>query len=149
MKNIKYRKIEKEDFGEWLRMRKTLWPKNTEKELKTEMKNIFSSKRQEVFICVDPKDEYAGFVEVSVRNDYEVGSIARSIGYIEGIFVKYTYRKMGVAKELIKMAEKWAKEKGCKEMGSDTKPQNKTSRAFHKKMGYKETDIIVQFSKRI
>ena len=146
---MEYRKIKKEDFGEWLKMRKMLWPKDSEKELKKEMENIFSSKRQEVFVCTAEKGEYAGFMEVSIRNDYEVGSIARSIGYIEGIFVKKDYRKMGVAKKLVKLGEKWAKKKGCKEMGSDTNPQNKTSRAFHKKMGYKETDIIVQFLKKI
>jgi aminoglycoside 6'-N-acetyltransferase I len=149
MKNIKFRKIEKEDFGEWLKMRKMLWPKNTERELRKEIGNISSAKNQEVFVCVDDNEKYAGFAEVSVRNDYEVGSIARSIGYIEGIFVKKSYRKIGVAKKLVKLGERWAKEKGCREMGSDAKPQNKTSRAFHKKIGYKETDIIVQFIKKI
>lgn len=149
MKNIKFREIKKEDFGEWLKMRKMLWPKDSEKELKKEMENIFSSKRQEVFVCVGLKGKYAGFVEVSIRNDYETSAIPRSIGYIEGIFVKKEYRRAGVARKLVQLAEKWAKQKGCKEISSDTKPQNKTSRAFHKKMGYKETDMIVQFLKKI
>jgi aminoglycoside 6'-N-acetyltransferase I len=146
---MNYRKIKKEDFGEWLEMRKILWPKHSEKQLKAEIENIFSSKRQEVFFCINEKDEYIGFVEVSIRNDYEVDSTAKSIGYIEGIFIKKTYRKMGIAKKLIELAEKWAEKKGCKEMGSDTKPQNKSSRMFHRRMGYKEKDIIVQFLKKI
>lgn len=146
---MKYRKIGKQDFGEWLEMRKILWPNNSEKELRKEMENISASKNQEVFVGIGDNEKYAGFVEVSIRNDYEIGATARSIGYIEGIFVKKYFRKMGVAKKLIQLAERWAKEKGCKEMGSDTRPRNKKSREFHKKMGYKETDIIVHFIKKL
>ena len=126
-----------------------LWPKHSRAELKREFEDIFKSKREETFLCKDEEGNYVGFINLSLRYECISGASSSPVGYVEGIFVKEQYRKQGIAKKLIDAGEKWAKSNGCKEIGSDAELQNKTSRAFHKKLGFKESDILVHFIKKI
>lgn len=142
-------KIKKEDFTVWLEMGLLLWPKHSKNELEKEFEEILKSKREETFLCKDDKGNYAGFINVSLRHEHVQGATSSPVGYIEGIFVKDQYRKKGIAKKLIDAGEKWAKNKGCKEIGSDTELHNKTSQAFHKKLGFKEDGTLIHFIKKI
>jgi len=47
------------------------------------------------------------------------------------------------------MLEAWAKSKGCPEFASDCYASNKQSRAFHKAVGFEETQPIVHFIKKL
>ena len=94
-------------------------------------------------------DDYAGFINVSLRHEFVQGAKSYPIGYVEGIFVKEQYRNKGIAKMLIQAGEEWAKSKGCKEIASDTEIDNKTSQKFHDKLGFKKTGVIVHFVKKI
>lgn len=142
-------KIKKEDFDTWLEMGLLLWPKHSKNELKKEFEDILKSKREETFLCKDDEEKYVGFINLSLRYEHVLRAISSPVGYVEGIFVKEEYRKKGIAKKLIDAGEEWAKSKGCKEMGSDTELHNKASQVFHKKLGFKEDDIIVHFIKKI
>ncbi len=46
-------------------------------------------------------------------------------------------------------AENWAREKGCKEMASDTWLENGSSIRAHAKMGYIEVERLVHFVKQL
>lgn len=142
-------KIKKEDFDAWLKMGLLLWPKHSTDELKKEFQDILKSKIEETFICKEDKCNYAGFINISLRYEYVPGAKSSPVGYVEGIFVKEQYRKKGIAKKLIDAGEEWAKSKHCKEMGSDVELHNKLSQVFHKKLGFKEDDILVHFIKKI
>ncbi|MBD3318657.1 GNAT family N-acetyltransferase [Candidatus Woesearchaeota archaeon] len=142
-------KIQNEDFSDWLEMGLMLWPKHSKAELKKEFEEILKSKKEETFLCKDEDGSYIGFINVSLRFEYIPGATSSPVGYVEGIFIKEQYRKKGIAKKLIDAGEEWVKSKGCKEMGSDTELHNKTSQAFHKKLGFKEDDILVHFIKKI
>lgn len=141
-------KLKKEDFDAWLDMGLTLWPDHSKAALKEEFEDIFKSEREETFLAKDDED-YIGFINVSLRYEFVQGAKSYPVGYIEGIFVKEPYRNKGIAKELVKAGEKWAKEKGCKEMASDAELDNKASQEFHKKLGFKQGDAIVHYIKRI
>ena len=56
-------------------------------------------------------------------------------------------RGQKLGRELISVAEQWAREKGCSEMASDTWLDNEASIAAHLKMGYHEADRLVHFVK--
>lgn len=127
-----------------------LWPKYSLREHNKAAKMILASKKEEVFVAVDDDGSHVGFMETSIRKEYVHGAkFGKPVGYIEGLFVKKPYRRTGVAKGLVKIAEKWAKERGCMQMGSDAYQRNSASRAFHKKIGYKEAGIITHFIKKI
>jgi aminoglycoside 6'-N-acetyltransferase I len=58
-------------------------------------------------------------------------------------------RGQKLGKELVQVAEQWAREKGCSEMASDTWLENETSIAAHLKLGYQEAERLVHFVKRL
>ncbi len=123
-----------------------LWEDCSFDEALENYKSIIGSESK---VCYLAKDEakYIAFVHVSIRNDYVEGSYDLPIAYIEVIYVKPTYQKKGIAKMLIKMAEDWAKQKGLKQIASDTNTNNIGSIAFHKRIGFTEVERIVCFVK--
>lgn len=146
---MKYRALRKSDLKEWLEMALLLWPKHSRKRLIEYFNKLFTRRNEKCYICLTYQDDYVGFVTLSIRRDYVDGSKTSPVGYVEGLYVKNKYRKTGIAKNLVKIGEKWMKAKGCKEVGSDTWLWNKESQKFHKKLGFKQTNILVHFIKKI
>jgi aminoglycoside 6'-N-acetyltransferase I len=111
-------------------------------------KNLIDSNSN---ICLLAKSENIsiGFIHVSVRHDYVEGVENMPVAYIEGIYVKSDYQNRGVARALITKAENWAKQKGLKQIASDTEITNTHSIDFHKKTGFSEVARIVCFLKNI
>jgi aminoglycoside 6'-N-acetyltransferase I len=94
-------------------------------------------------------EKITAFIILSVRQDYVEGATSSPTGYIEGIYVKSEFRKSGIAKRLLLEGEKWLKEKGCKQIGSDAYIDNALSYDFHTSVGFKETGRLVAFIKDI
>lgn len=86
---------------------------------------------------------------MSLKFEHVHEATSTPVGYLEGIFVKEKYRKLGIAKKMYEAGEKWAKSKGCLQMGSDTWDWNKDSVLFHKKLGFKIANPIIHFIKNI
>lgn len=62
-------------------------------------------------------------------------------------FVLTGYRVRGLAKALLAECEKWSRQKGCREMGSDCALENRESRQFHLHSGFLEAGRIICFIK--
>ncbi len=144
MKGIKVAKFD--NLEEIVNMALELWPDNQYSELEKEFIGIISNENEDVLLY-QGECEFAGFIHIATRNDYVEGADFSPTGFIEGIFVKTNYRKQGIAKALVKEGENWAKEKGCKQMGSDVELDNKESIHFHKCIGYNEVNRVVCFLK--
>ena len=136
------------DKKDWIRMTRALWPDSSVSDLEKELETILASSRMEILMA-NSQGQNTGFIFVSQRFEYVMGAETSPVGYIEGLFVEEKWRKKGVARLLVEAAEKWSKERGCKEMGSDTWAWNKSSQEFHKRLGFKEEDTIVHFIKKI
>jgi aminoglycoside 6'-N-acetyltransferase I len=94
-------------------------------------------------------DAYAGFIHISIRNDYVEGSDTDTTAYLEGIFVRPEYRNRGVASLLLREGEQWVKSKGLHQLASDTEIGNLDGRHFHDRAGFSEVNRIVCYIKRI
>lgn len=117
-----------------------------------DLKEIFiralkSDKFKVYFFSAD--SDIAAFIFLSVRTDYVEGSTSNPTGYVEGIYVKPEYRKRGIAKQLLLQGEKWLKENGCKQVGSDAYIDNRLSHDFHTSIGFDEAGRLVTFIKDI
>lgn len=144
----KYSFIKNGDYTDYSVMIKKLWPHCSVNEIK----KIFNeSIKQESCIVVVCKydNQIVGFANISIRNDYVEGTKHTPVSYLEGIFVDEDYRKMGIAKKMIKYSLKWCKEKGCTEYASDTTLDNIQSQLFHKCLGFREVNKIVCFVRKI
>ena len=124
---------------------------------------VWGSSKEEILedfkTVIDNKDvafflKYAkgipvGFAQCKLRHDYVEGTSSSPVGYLEGIFVKEEYRKLGYAKELLAACEQWAKEQGCREFASDCELSNSESLSFHLKTGFLEANRIICFTKTL
>lgn len=125
-----------------------LWSNHNFEDLKEEMKEIILSKFALIALYYQNNNPIA-FAQCQLRTDYVEGTESSPVGYLEGIYVQDKYRKQGVAKELLKYCEKWAKENSCIEFASDCEINNIESYNFHLKVGFIEANRIICFKKRL
>ena len=118
---------------------KLLWDDIEEKEIVSLTKQHHNDKGT-IFLALN-EEEVVGFLNTTIRVDYVVGSDSDMTGYIEGIFVKETYRKQQVGKALLEASFNYFKSKNITEVGSDAHVDNLLSDTFHKKVGFKEVDV--------
>lgn len=139
----------KQDHSDWLAMAMALWPEEEKVELEQVFNDLLSLEHYKGYLCRSDSGEALGFIYLSLRRDYVEGSESSPVGYIEGIYVKPEFRNQGIARKLSALAEAWAAERGCTEIASDTYESNLESQAFHKRIGFQETEKLVHFIKPI
>ncbi len=138
-----------EHITELAKMFTELWPECNYAEEVGNCEKIANSDRDVAFLSVNNQGAFTGFVYMSLRTDYVEGTTTTPVGYIEGIYVKEEFRRQGTARNLIKRAELWCRERGCRELASDTETHNESSQSFHRKMGFEEMNRIVCYKKSI
>jgi len=125
-----------------------MWKSHTIEELTDEFRDYLNKESCVVFIAL-LEGLAMGFAQCGLRNDYVEGTDTSPVGYLEGIFVTGEYRNRGVAKDMLKACQEWAKEQGCTEFASDCEQVNKDSLKFHLKMGFEEANRIICFTKKL
>ena len=83
----------------------------------------------------------------SSRKRPRADCVTDAVGYLEGWFVEPEFRRHGVGRDLVRGAERWARQKGCTEMASDAEVGNDLSLEAHLKLGYEETSRLVHLRK--
>jgi aminoglycoside 6'-N-acetyltransferase I len=144
--------IEPSDADSWLRMRCLLWPEGPAAEHRDEIDQFFAGRFRRspwhVLVAKDPDGCALGFVEVSVR-PYAEGCDSTQVAYLEGWYVDPGVRVRGVGRALVSAAEDWAREQGYSEFGSDADPDNATSIAAHRALGFQDAGTVRCFKKRL
>ena len=138
------RKASKEDIHVIAAYMAALWPHHTAAEMESVLEDFMKQEETAFFLA-----EEGGFAQCSLRRDYVEGTESSPVGYLEGIYVVEPARKQGVARELLKACEKWAKEKGCREFASDCELTNPQSLQFHLNVGFEEANRIICFTKKL
>jgi aminoglycoside 6'-N-acetyltransferase I len=138
------------DLPEWARLRRALWPEETEPgEHERELRAFFANPGRAVtFVAVRPSGGLLGFIEIDVRSVAE-GSWSGPVPYIEGWYVDEDARRQGVGTALVRAAEAWAREAGFREMASDAEITNSASLEAHRRLGYEEVSRNVCFRRRL
>jgi aminoglycoside 6'-N-acetyltransferase I len=145
--NFRVRKLEKKDITEWFRLRKHLWDELSDAEHKVEMSDIYEhSESQLVLVAETSNEKLIGFLEASIRPFVE-DCHSENVGYLEGWWIEPEYRRNGIGGKLVKMAENWARSRGCAEMASDSEIGNDLSLKAHLNLGYEETSRLVHLRK--
>lgn len=130
-----------------------LFPETGSDTIREEMRALLSDGNAAIFLHYTGEGVPVGFAQCQLRFDYVEGTRSSPVGYLEGIFVEEPSRKQGVAKELLRRAEAWAKawakEKGCSEFASDCELGNTESLSFHQSVGFREANRIICFTKQL
>jgi aminoglycoside 6'-N-acetyltransferase I len=142
------RRAAHDDKPEWLRMRHGLWPDAPMEYLALDLDDLLADDGTAVFLAFNESEQPVGFIEVGLRS-YAEGCETSPVGYIEAWFVGELVRGQKLGRDLVHVAEGWARERGCTEMASDTWLENEASIAAHLRLGYHEADRLVHFVKRL
>ena len=144
------RHVRQTDRAAWLAMRLALWPDATADEHAHEVDQFFAggSRDPEAVIVAERSGEIVGFAEFNVRS-HASGCTTHDVAYLEGWFVAESARLSGVGRALVEAGEAWGRERGCREMGSDTWTWNEPSIAAHRGLGFEEVVRVVCFAKKI
>jgi len=140
--------IEPSDFEAWVNFALALFTQSTPTEMESELKRIHQLDKYQTFIA-KTDDRPIGYATVTIRSDHVEGATTSPVGYLEAIYVDPAHRNQGVARALFKKGESWCNDWGCTEMGSDTWHWNTEAQDFHKRLGFREEDILVHFYKKI
>jgi aminoglycoside 6'-N-acetyltransferase I len=142
------RRATQEDKSSWLQMRQRLWPEAPIEYLSFDLDDRLADADYAVFVASRGDGGLIAFIEAGLRT-YGEGCETSPVGYIEAWYVDEHERGQKVGRELILAAEHWAREKGCREMASDTWLENEASITAHLKLGYVEVERLVHFAKRL
>ena len=121
-----------------------LWPHQTVEAMEAELREMMKEEDIAFFLQEDQ-----AFAQCQLRHDYVEGTDSSPVGYLEGIYVAEELRHQGVARELVRACENWAKEKGCQEFASDCELTNTQSLKFHLGVGFREANRIICFTKKL
>jgi aminoglycoside 6'-N-acetyltransferase I len=148
---VRVRPVLREDAAAWLRMRKTLWPEENGGGHAQEIEDFLAGRLKmplAVLVAVDDDDRPIGFVELFIRT-YAEDCLTDRVAYLEGWYVEPEYRRQGVGRALVEASERWGREQGCSEFGSDAVIDNDVSAAAHVALGFVETAQIRCFKKNL
>ena len=132
----------------WLSMRCSLWPETPAAEHLCNMADTLA-RGHRVLLAQDEAGMAVGFVEASIRNDYVNGTETSPVAFIEGLYVEPAQRRHGVARALIAEIVAWGRTRGCSELASDSPIGNVVAHAFHRALGFAETERVVCFCKSL
>ena len=142
------------DREELARLRGALWPESSVEEHAKELLWILESKTFGTMplielVAEDGSGKLIGFLEVGLRSHADGCDPAHAVGYVEGWYVAESYRKRGIGRRLLVVAEDWARRQGCVEMASDALVGNDVSQRAHEALGYAEVDRCVRYRKTL
>jgi aminoglycoside 6'-N-acetyltransferase I len=149
---ISVRKAQVSDQHLLAGMREQLWPDASIEEHRSEVDAILQTGRygtlpMAILVAHDQDGALAGFLEVGLRSHADGCDTAQPVGFVEGWFVQEAYRKQGVGAELMRSAEAWARNQGCREIASDTWIDDERSQQAHQALGFQVVDRCVHFRK--
>jgi len=133
-----------------LALRQELWPHASRQEHEAELASLF--KRPDRFgaiIAFTPEKRGMGFAEFTLRNDYVAGCTTSPVAFLEGLYVRAGFRRLGVATKLVEAFEDWARKHNVSEVASDVLIDNHESQRFHHAAGFEEIERAVCYSKKL
>lgn len=130
----------------WLEFRLALWPESPAEAHLAEMEEQLSApSRHHHLLAIDATGTPIGLAEASLRHDYVNGTSSSPVAFLEGIYVHPSWRRHGVARQLVSAVVDWGRSQGCHELASDALLENTASHLMHESLGFEETERVVYF----
>jgi ribosomal-protein-alanine N-acetyltransferase len=106
------------------------------KELRRNLRKIMRSKSS-VILVAEIANQMVGLAEVHLREDKpHPAKVSYRHGHLQSLVVSRAFRRRGVGRQLVEVAEKWAKEKGASEMRLDIWEFGEGPLHFYERLGY-------------
>jgi len=138
---MRVRQLAPAELGRIAALRAALWPGSAMKDLAA---TVAAQPEYLVLIALEG-EEAAGFAEISLRRGDVNGCESAPVAFLEGICVDPAHRRKGIARALVAKALEWARARGVSEFASEALLANDASHAFHRAIGFAETERVVCF----
>ena len=135
------------DADAWITMRRRLFPVDSPEIARQEITAILAKETEAAF-AIRAADAWLGFIEVRERSHGE-GCETSPVGYVEALWTEPETRRRGVAGRLVAAAIGWCRERGLRELASDTQIDNLVSQAVHRRLGFEETERLVTYRMKV
>jgi aminoglycoside 6'-N-acetyltransferase I len=140
------------DTGVLAEMFVRLWPDSPREEHRRELVSVLQSGMNgtlpaTVLVAQGNDGLLTGFLQVGLRSHADGCDASHPVGFVEGWFVQEESRHQGVGKALLRAAETWSRQHGCREMASDTWIGQDESIQAHQGTGFEVVDRCVHFRK--
>jgi aminoglycoside 6'-N-acetyltransferase I len=146
---MRIRPAKKSDRHEWARLRRALWPDCRGSRTVLEMRELMGDPKKFGVLVIDCGDgKLGGFIELALRDGVD-GAQREVTAYVEGWFVEQELRGNDWGRKLVAAGERWAKARRMIELASDAELENRAGIAAHKAVGFRETERLVLFLKRL
>ena len=134
----------------WLDLRLALWTDASADDHRGYMSMALAEPERFLqLVMYDHCGQAVGFIEASIRSDYVNGTESSPVGFVEGVYVVPEWRRRGVARRLFDAIADWARTRGCRELASDALLDNIPSQRTHLALGFRETERVVYFARRL
>ncbi len=133
-------------------LRHALWPEVPLDELFDEARGLIEDQNAStaVFLAfAEGRAVAVGLAEVVLRRDYVNGCESSPVAFLEGVYVAPDHRRRGIARALVETAAGWGRAVGAGEFASDALLDNEASHAFHRALGFEETERVVYFRRAL
>ncbi len=139
------------DIQAWVALRAELWDDTSLDEHHVEAEAMLAKSPDEGIVFLDVVDGVGirAFAEATLRHDHVNGCETSPVAFLEGIYVSPDVQGTGIGRLLLRSVQSWARERGCSELASDADINNLASHAFHKAVGFEETDRVIYFRKAL
>lgn len=134
----------------WSALRHDLWPDASVAEHVREAAHLIAQADACCVLLATCKDEFVGVAEAALRRDYVNGcdtSPLLPVAFLEGFFVRPSFRRRGIARLQCERIAAWARTQGAREFASGALVDNTASHAMHRALGFSGTQRVVFFRK--
>jgi aminoglycoside 6'-N-acetyltransferase I len=120
LKEVHVRLGQSSDRAQLAQLRHALWPESSTEDHGQELDLILAGKAPgilpaAVFVAESDGDVLLGFLEAGLRSHADGCDPCHPTGYVEGWYVVETHRRQGIGAALLRAAEDWARNQGCRE----------------------------------
>jgi len=97
----------------------------------------YTDGEKNVLFLAQDKNQFIGFINLMLIDvPEEAMNIKRTFALLDNIFVRENYQNKGIATQLMKKAEAWAKNKGASKIELQLYSNNKKALTFYQSMGF-------------
>jgi GNAT superfamily N-acetyltransferase len=91
-----------------------------------------------VLVAADGSGRRLGFLHACLDRSAFTGE---QVGYVSAVVVTASAAGAGVGRRLMRGAEQWARQQGCRVMTLEVFGQNAAARAIYQRLGYQEQTL--------
>ena len=99
------------------------------------LERLRGERLNQAFVARDEEGRFAGYIWLAESSDYLAG---QQEAHVIDIYVEEGYRRRGLGRTFLQLAERWAKERGYRFIALSVAAHNRVARTLYKKAGYRE-----------